>query len=83
MLPTFQHLSSCIFLLMSLSIFSVVAEEAVQDANPFLIKSIEIQGSETMPPETVLGILQTRTGEEVSVNRLRDDVKELYKLLKQ
>jgi len=74
------RLSSCIFLLMSLSIFAVVAEEAVQDANPFLIKSIEIQGSETMPAETVLGILQTKTGEEVSVNRLRDDVKELYKL---
>jgi outer membrane protein insertion porin family len=49
-------------------------------ANPFVIKSIEIQGSKTMPAETVLGILQTRVGEEVSRKRIRDDVKELFKL---
>lgn len=49
----------------------------------FVINSIEVKGSKTMPPETVLGILQTRTGEEVSpdtLKRIREDVKELYKL---
>ncbi|MBD3184399.1 outer membrane protein assembly factor BamA [Candidatus Poribacteria bacterium] len=48
--------------------------------NPFIIRSIEIKGSETMPPDTILGILQTRVGEEVSLKLIRDDVKELYKL---
>ncbi len=72
-------LVSCIFLLISLPVFAA-AEETGEDANPFIIKSIEIQGSETMPAETVLGILQTKIGEEVSVKRIRDDVKELFKL---
>jgi outer membrane protein insertion porin family len=66
---------------LSVSIASAsAAEESGEDAHPFVIKSIEIQGSETMPAETVLGILQTRVGEEVSQKRIRDDVKELFKL---
>ena len=63
-------------ILISLFIFTVVAE----DSNPFIIRSIEVQGSKTMPAETVLGILQTRVGEEVSLKRVREDVKELFKL---
>ncbi len=52
---------------------------ASEDSNPFLIKSIEIQGSETMPAETILGIIQTRVGEEVSLKQIREDVKVLFK----
>ena len=51
--------------------------------SPFAISSIEVQGSKTMPPETVVGILQTRVGDEVSpdtLKRIREDVKELHKL---
>lgn len=54
-----------------------------ESGNPFVINSIEVQGSKTMPSETILGILQTRIGDEVSPDTLkliRDDVKELYKL---
>lgn len=71
----------CIFFTLS-SVFMVTAEESSQPVskNTFIIKSIEIEGSRTMPPETILGILQTREGEEVSVKRVRDDVKELFKL---
>ncbi|MBM3212918.1 hypothetical protein FJZ33_11905, partial [Candidatus Poribacteria bacterium] len=57
-----------------------IKSDAVAAKNPFIIKSIEIQGSKTMPNETILGILQTRTGEEVQLKRIRDDVRELYKL---
>jgi len=77
-------LASCVLrlltLIIPLSVSTVVAQESGEDANPFIIKSIEIQGSKTMPAETVLGILQTRVGEEVSGKRIRDDVKELFKL---
>jgi len=52
---------------------------ASEDSNPFLIKSIEIQGSETMPAETILGIIQTKIGEEVSLKQIREDVKVLFK----
>ena len=68
----------CIFFTL-VSVFMVTAEEKISK-NIFIIKSIEIGGSRTMPPETILGILQTREGEEVSVKRIRDDVKELFKL---
>ena len=72
----------CVFLV--LAVFSPVsiaaAEGSSSNINPFIIESIEVQGSKTMPAETVLGILQTRIGEEVSQKRIRDDVKELYKL---
>jgi outer membrane protein insertion porin family len=71
----------CIFFTL-VSVFMVTAEESskVVSKNIFIIKSIEIEGSRTMPPETILGILQTRAGEEVSVKLIRDDVKELFKL---
>jgi len=52
---------------------------ASENSNPFLIKSIEIKGSETMPAETILGIIQTRVGEEVSLKQIREDVKVLFK----
>lgn len=55
-------------------------ENPVNDNKQFIIKSIEVQGSRTMPSDTILGILQTRTGEEVVLKRIREDVKELFKL---
>ena len=70
-----------VVLLICLPVFTASgAEETDQNSNPFTIKSIEIKGSKTMPPETILGILQTRIGEEVSLKKIRDDVKELFKL---
>ena len=61
----------------------VVVPTNLPKKNPFAISSIEVQGSKTMPPETIIGILQTRIGEEVSpdvLRLIREDVKELYKL---
>ena len=58
--------------------FATIAEETGADESQFIIESIEVQGSTTIPPETVLGILQTRAGEEVSLKRIREDVKELF-----
>jgi len=58
----------------------ISAQEAAPKLNPFVVKSIDVKGSETMPPETIIGILQTRTGEEISLRKIREDVKELYKL---
>jgi outer membrane protein insertion porin family len=49
-------------------------------ATQFTVNSIEIRGSKTMQADTILGILQTKVGEEVSVKLIRDDVKELFKL---
>ncbi len=54
-----------------------------ESEGPFVINSIEVEGSKTMPPETILGILQTKVGERVSpdtLRRVRDDIKELHKL---
>jgi len=84
---------TCIFLILIAVAFAVgtpsisVAEEAPAESgeadnlesNPFIIKSIEIQGSKTMPPETILSIIQTKVGEEVSLKQIREDVKVLYK----
>ena len=52
----------------------------VNNNNPFTIKTIEVKGSKTMPNDTILNILQTRIGEEVQLKKIREDVKELYKL---
>ena len=74
---------SCVLLipLIFLSAFTThVSADSGKDANLFIVKSIEIQGSKTMPAEVVRGILQTRVGEEASEKRIRDDVKELWKL---
>ena len=84
---------TCIFLILIAVAFTVgtssISAEAEAPAesgeadnaepNPFVIKSIEIQGSKTMPPETILGIIQTKVGEEVSLKQIREDVKVLYK----
>lgn len=67
----------CFCLILVISIF---AQEENSESSPFIIKSIEVQGSKTMPPETIISILQTRVGEEISVKKIREDVKELYKL---
>ena len=77
-----SRMQRCVLLtlVIFLSMSTAVAQESGKDDNPFIIKSIEIQGSKTMPAETVLGILQTRVGEEVSLRRISDDVKELFKL---
>jgi len=73
--------SILLMLLVSIICLPVLTADAQEsNNNPFVIKSIEVKGSKTMPPETVLGILQTRTGEEVSLSLIREDVKELYKL---
>lgn len=79
--PHLPNLSAYIFLIL-IFCSSVLSIETETD-RAFIIKSIEIQGSQTMPSETVLGILQTRIGDKVSSDTLkliRDDVKELYKL---
>ncbi len=61
---------------MCISVLDVFA----QSSNPFVIKSIKVHGSKTMPSETIIGILQTRVGEEISKEKLNSDVKALYKL---
>jgi len=63
-----------------LLILPIYAQDAIPKSNPFIVKVINVQGSKTMPSETIISILQTRIGEEISLRKVRDDVRELYKL---
>jgi len=63
-----------------LLILPVSAQNNNPQPNPFTVKSIQVQGSKTMPSEAIISILQTRVGEEISLKKVRDDVRELYKL---
>ncbi|MDQ1317725.1 MAG: outer membrane protein assembly factor BamA, partial [Candidatus Poribacteria bacterium] len=63
-----------------LLILPIYAQDAIPKSNPFLVKAINVQGSKTMPSETIISILQTRIGEEISLRKVREDVRELYKL---
>ncbi len=65
-----------VVILLFISILNVFA----QSNNPFIIKSIKVQGSKTMPSETIISIIQTRVGEEISKEKINSDVKALYKL---
>jgi len=58
----------------------LLSQPVIAQDKQFIIKSINVQGSKTMPPETIIGILQTRVGEEVSRKKIDNDVKELFKL---
>jgi outer membrane protein insertion porin family len=58
----------------------ISAQDNSTKPNRFAIKSIQIQGSKTMPAEAIVSILQTRVGDEISKRKLKDDVQELYKL---
>jgi len=94
--PVFCALSILVFSFLALAVVAAEIDEInlqtdtglrpsveLPKKNPFAINSIKVQGSKTMSPETIVGILQTRTGEEVSpdvLRRIREDVKELYKL---
>ena len=59
---------------------SITNQNSTPNPNRFIIKSIQIQGSKTMPPEAIISMLQTRVGDEVSRKKLSEDIKELYKL---
>ncbi|MEK7396607.1 MAG: outer membrane protein assembly factor BamA [Candidatus Poribacteria bacterium] len=63
-----------------LGINPIFAQDNSTKPNRFAIKSIQIQGSKTMPAEAIVSILQTRVGDEISKRKLKDDVQELYKL---
>ncbi|HGJ64533.1 TPA: hypothetical protein ENS27_03990, partial [bacterium] len=79
---TYKFINSVIVMMGLLCIIYLIMPVSAQESspNPFIIKSIDVQGSKTMPPETIIAILQTRVGEEISIRKIREDVKELYKL---
>jgi outer membrane protein insertion porin family len=63
-----------------LLILPIYAQDTIPKSNPFIVKSINVQGSKTMPSETIISILQTRIGDEISLRKVREDIRELYKL---
>jgi outer membrane protein insertion porin family len=79
---TYKFINSVIVMMGLFCIIYLIMPVSAQESspNPFIIKSIDVQGSKTMPPETIIAILQTRVGEEISIRKIREDVKELYKL---
>ncbi len=74
-------LSVLIALVSFYAVTPMLAQDSTSTSDSrFIIKSIQIQGSKTMPSEAIISMLQTRVGDEVSRKKLSDDVKELYKL---